>query len=267
MACLRTASVSALARAQDFVTGAQSTITGYKLFQPVLDGKIFSAFPTQQFTDGVFTDVSVIVGSTTNETLSGGTIVSALESFFPSIDNATANQFVAQYPVSAFSNSAALQFQAATGESELLCARNIIAGAVAKRKPGTAWTYRYNQPNPTQGGTAVGHAAENWMMFRGINTGTNGTGVFSPMTPTANAFAAELIAYWLSFVRAGDPNTHKLAQSPVWKPFLAADKERIVLQQGPGNTTTVSGSFLEVQSAGETTRCEFVAGKVGVQQN
>ena len=34
-----------------------------------------------------------------------------------------------------------------------------------------AFTYRYNQPNPTSGSPAVGHAAENWMMFLGTNTG------------------------------------------------------------------------------------------------
>lgn len=33
------------------------------------------------------------------------------------------------------------------------------------------WTYRYNQPNPTNGSDSVGHAAENWMMFLGTNTG------------------------------------------------------------------------------------------------
>lgn len=36
-----------------------------------------------------------------------------------------------------------------------------------------AWTYRYNQRNPTSGGVGVGHAAENWMMFLGTNTGSD----------------------------------------------------------------------------------------------
>ncbi|KAF7300838.1 Aldolase-II domain-containing protein [Mycena kentingensis (nom. inval.)] len=268
MACLRSASVSALAMAQDFVTGAQSTLPApsYRRFQPVLDGVIFPAFPTHALTNGDFADVSVIVGATTNETLSGGTIVGALLSFFPSMDNTTAQSFLPEYPISDFSNSSALQFQAATGEPELLCARHLIASAVAKRGSDCkAWTYRYNQPNPTQEGTAVQHAAENWMMFRGINTGTNGTGVFTPMTPTQSAFASELIAYWLSFVRAGNPNTFKLARAPVWESFSPSAKlNRIVLQQG---SVDASGSFLEVQSEGETRRCEFSAGMVGVQQN
>ena len=34
-----------------------------------------------------------------------------------------------------------------------------------------AFAYRYNQANPTSGSTIVNHAAENWMMFQGTNTG------------------------------------------------------------------------------------------------
>ncbi|KAJ7165538.1 alpha/beta-hydrolase [Mycena crocata] len=262
LACLRSASVSALAQAQDFVT---STLPGYRLFQPVIDNKIFTDFPTKQISSGKFANVPIIVGSTTNETLSGGSsIAAALENFFPSMTNETAAAFVAEYPASDFA-STALQFQAATGEPELLCARHIIASAASVRNK--AWTYRYNQPNPTSGGSGTGHAAENWMMFRGINTGFNGTGTFTPMTPTETAFAEELIAYWLSFVRSGDPNTFKLARSPRWAQFTSGDKARIVLQEEPRNSTTRSGSFLEVESKGEGERCEFVKRRVGVQQN
>ena len=34
---------------------------------------------------------------------------------------------------------------------------------------GKAWTYRYNQRVP--GTSSVQHAAENWMMFKGVTTG------------------------------------------------------------------------------------------------
>lgn len=43
---------------------------------------------------------------------------------------------------------------------------------------GDAWSkrtntyvYRYNTANPTGGSSLVEHAAENWMMFKGTNTG------------------------------------------------------------------------------------------------
>ncbi|KAJ6593096.1 Alpha/Beta hydrolase protein [Mycena capillaripes] len=262
LACLRSSSVSALAQAQDFVT---RNLVGFKQFQPVVDGKIFTDFPTRELSNGKFADVPVIVGSTTNETLaSGPTIAAALQSYFPAMSNETAAAFVAEYPISEFA-STALQVQVATGEPSVVCGRHIIASAVAKRN--RAWTYRYNQPNPTQAGSGTPHAAENWMMFQGINTGVNGTGTFTPMTPVEISFAEELIAYWLSFVRSGNPNTFKLARSPLWTPFTNSAKSRIVLQQDPLNTTTHSGSFLETESALESQRCSFVASQVVAQQN
>ncbi|KAK7057830.1 aldolase-II domain-containing protein [Favolaschia claudopus] len=262
LACLRSASVSALAQAQDFVT---ANLKGFRQFQPVVDGKIFTDFPTRQLTQGKFKNVPVIVGATTNETLANGpTIEAGLQNYFPAMSNETAAEFAAQYPISDFA-STALQIQVGTGEPSVVCGRHIIASAVAKRN--RAWTYRYNQPNPTQGGSGTSHAAENWMMFRGINTGFNGTGVFTPMTPVEASFAEELIAYWLSFVRSGNPNTFKLARSPLWTPYTNGVKSRIVLQEDRQNITTQSGSFLERESANESQRCSFAADHVVSQQN
>jgi carboxylesterase type B len=154
----------------------------------------------------------------------------------------------------------------------------------------TSWAYRYNQRNPTSKWKGVGHAAENWMMFKGSNTGYvlcvffphlkiiiyyasfNGSTTFSPMTPTEDAFAAELIAYWLSFVRFGDPNKYRLSRSPEWPMYKSSSStSRIVLQQGPGSTTTrtrtVSGSFVEEEPETAKIRCAIVASQVGRQQN
>lgn len=92
----------------------------------------------------------------------------------------------------------------------------------------------------------------------------NGTTTFTAMTPTETAFAEELIAYWLSFVRTGNPNTHKLARSPQW-PRYTASRERIVLQEGL--STSRSGSAIEAEPEAESERCEFVKGKVSRQQD
>jgi len=155
----------------------------------------------------------------------------------------------------------------------------------------TSWAYRYNQRNPTSKWMGVGHAAENWMMFKGSNTGYafmwsffpyvlffkkyssiyasfNGSATFSPMTPTEDAFAAELIAYWLSFVRSGDPNRYRLSRSPEWPMYKrGGTTSRIVLQQGPGSTTTGSGSFVEEEPEIAKIRCAVMASQVGRQQN
>jgi hypothetical protein len=86
------------------------------------------------------------------------------------------------------------------------------------------------------------------------------------MNASEKAFAAELIAYWLSFVRAFDPNTFKLDKSPTWESYQD-DRARIVLQEDPEGSTEVSGSFMEQENDAENVRCEFVASKVEQEQN
>ena len=94
------------------------------------------------------------------------------------------------------------------------------------------------------------------------------------MTPTETAFAEELIAYWLSFVRSGDPNRFKLKKSPTWAKFDSEGVQRIVLQQK--NTTGTggfdfghggSGSYMEHEPEKEAVRCRYVAGIAEEQQN
>jgi hypothetical protein len=89
-------------------------------------------------------------------------------------------------------------------------------------------------------------------------TSVNGSVTFTPLKPVETSFASELIAYWLSFVRAGDPNTFKLPRSPFWTSYSGVARNRIVLQQDPAGTTTRSGSFLEREVSPETERCTVV---------
>jgi hypothetical protein len=96
---------------------------------------------------------------------------------------------------------------------------------------------------------------------------TNGSTTFTPMTPPQTAFAEELIAYWISFVRSHDPNTFKLSRSPEWPQFTLDGLSRIVLTQNPNNSTTVSGSTTEKEDAVEKARCQFVASVEPEQQN
>ncbi|TCD71954.1 hypothetical protein EIP91_000086 [Steccherinum ochraceum] len=250
------ASVSALARAQD------ATFNGsYNAFHPVLDGTTIKQLPTVSIQAGEFQRVPLMVGACSDETLSNGPIEQTLPLFFPQLTPADVAEYEVEYPVSDFINELQ-QRQTATGESELICARENMGGAFANKTK--AFTYRYNQRNPTSTIPGVGHAAENYMMFLGLNTGFNGTGTFTPLTVNETAFAEELIAYWLSFVRSGDPNTYKLARSPTWPEYTMSNKSRVVLQEG---TPDASGSVTEVEPQRESERCAFVLGKVLKQQN
>ncbi|KAF5341405.1 hypothetical protein D9758_012277 [Tetrapyrgos nigripes] len=261
MDCLRSASISTLARAQEAARTFNITFRG---FGPIIDGKVITDHPTASVIRGDYAKVPLIVGATSNETGGGGTdLGAALRSSFPLLDAEDIAEFEKAYPLSDFTSQND-RVSTATGESSLRCARESLGSLFLRDTK--AFTYRYNQPNPTQAGTAVQHAAENWMMFKGINTGTNGTGQFTPMTPVEDAFAEELIAYWLSFVRTGDPNTFRLPRSPVWNDYTG-EKERIVLQQDPQNSATTSGNVMENEPPKERARCAFVQSKSDKEQN
>ncbi|KAG9307927.1 hypothetical protein JVU11DRAFT_12897 [Chiua virens] len=90
----------------------------------------------------------------------------------------------------------------------------------------------------------------------------NGTGTFTPCSPAERAFASELVAYWLSFVRAGDPNTHKLSMSPMWEHYTSHSKACMVLIQDPRNSTTNSGSYMEEEFTAEGVRRAIIISKV-----
>lgn len=95
---------------------------------------------------------------------------------------------------------------------------------------------------------------------------TNGTTTFHELTPAEIAFAEELTAYWLSFVRSGNPNRFKLARSPLWTKYSSKDA-RIVLQAVPNDSTSTSGSYLETEDDEESRRCLLIAGQANQQQN
>ncbi|EKM56690.1 uncharacterized protein PHACADRAFT_27481 [Phanerochaete carnosa HHB-10118-sp] len=167
MACLRKAPVTALAPAQDAPFNGS-----YNAFHPVLDGKIIPDRPTPAILSGRFADIPLMVGATSNESLSLGatSLNSGLQTFFPALTQADLAEFNQVYAVSNFDNSSQ-QIRVGTGESELRCAAEIIGGASAQQRSGKTFVYRYNTANPTGGDPLVEHAAENWMMFRGTNTG------------------------------------------------------------------------------------------------
>ncbi|KXN82979.1 Lipase 3 [Leucoagaricus sp. SymC.cos] len=263
MACLRSASISALAIAQDNVTASLRVKSGYHAFHPVMDGRLFSDFPTQLIQRGMFRKVPIIVGATTNETgVNGPSIAAAIKSYFPSITDGDIQTLEEAYPSSSFASDS-LRQQTLTGDFSFRCARSIMASAWSTAAVNT-WTYRYNQPDPASTSPSVDHAAENAMVFRGTHTGVNGTTVFIDLNASATAFSEELIAYWLSFVRAQNPNTHKLARAPVWQSYSTKERNRIVLNEAPdgADVNTVSGSHGEIEGEDEAKRCQVVAGMV-----
>ncbi|KAF9007485.1 Alpha/Beta hydrolase protein [Cyathus striatus] len=285
MDCLRNADLPSIARAQDAVDSPAFNGSRYKAFGPILDGKFVTGFPTHMLLKGEFPPMPLIAGSTTNDTLSFGTNLSdAMLSYYPSLTEKDIDTIIDAYPLSDFNDSEEWRYQTLTGELEFRCAvspikifmassllsnreQRTFAGTAFNRTGEPTFTYRYNQRNPTMNASlGVGHEAENWMMFRGSNRELNGTAEFFPMTNDEKAFAEELIAYWVSFVRSGDPNTYKLARSPIWGRYsVDGERKRIVLQQTKNEAQGKSGSFIENEPEIETRRC-FVIAKTDMSQ-
>ncbi|KZT22324.1 alpha/beta-hydrolase [Neolentinus lepideus HHB14362 ss-1] len=262
MKCLRNTNVSDLARAQD---AAYYDLSGYHFFLPVLDGDIFKDYPTKSIIRGEFARVPLIVGATSNETVFiSSDVAESLSQVYPSLNDFDLEGVRQVYSPTQY-DSEAQRIRDAMGESVVRCAREVLGSAFSVLS--NTWTYRYNQPNPTVPSKAVEHSAENWMMFRGVHIGFNGTSEFTTQTPAELAFASELIAYWLSFVRSGNPNTYKLDSSPHWSQYSVTNRTRIVLQQGSENLLSTTGSYMEFEPAEESLRCAFVASKAEHEQN
>ena len=102
----------------------------------------------------------------------------------------------------------------------------------------------------------------------------NGTYALTTFTaPSQKQFEKELLAFWVSFVRTGDPNTYRLAGSPEWprwenekKNFwgkvVSSRPKRIVLKKGETGLSAddyQSASFVEDQPHEELERCRALS--------
>ncbi|KAG6915818.1 hypothetical protein DXG01_009692 [Tephrocybe rancida] len=187
--------------------------------------------------------------------------------FSPVLDGKTFVDFPTRLIISGKFRSVPLIVGATTNET--LAEGSIINTALKLFSPSIteADLAVLNERNPTMSSLGVEHAAENWMMFLGTNPGTNGTTAFTQMTSIETAFAQELIAYWLSFVRSGNPNSHKLARSPEWASYSAKKRSRAVLQQATTDAAGATGSFVEEEGVAETHRCNVIASQAETQEN
>lgn len=92
----------------------------------------------------------------------------------------------------------------------------------------------------------------------------NGTASYQTQTLSEQAFAKETIAYWLSFVRSGDPNEYKLSRSPSWPKYTTSSPSRILFTES--DDTTKSNSSVELVPASEINRCTNLGRRSDITQ-
>ncbi|CAG8632426.1 10994_t:CDS:2, partial [Acaulospora colombiana] len=262
--CLRSKDVATIMRAAE---ATQYTDKTWR-FLPVVDGHIFKDTPTQLTVRDKISHVPVLVGATTDESFTStedlgewlGNIMlrtvlmvligEELRHWYPNLRDEDVEKIAKVYKGGPFRN-------------ELERRETLLSVETKAGQP--SYSYRFDEPNPTtrrEGDEGkVHHSAENWWMHQGSNTGF----ALTPFTTASQkSFAKELIAYWLSFVRSGDPNTYALPDSPKWPMWDNAKYlgRRMVLKQGEtvelaeGVERYVSGSKVEIVNAAEVTRCK-----------
>lgn len=89
----------------------------------------------------------------------------------------------------------------------------------------------------------------------------NGSFTLTPLSPTQEEFSKELIAYWVSFVHTGNPNTFRMPETPEWPAWIngngISSRRRTVLRQRKGSSNE-PGSFVETKLLKELDRCHKV---------
>ncbi|CAA7267437.1 unnamed protein product [Cyclocybe aegerita] len=174
---------------------------------------------------GKFAKLPLMVGATANKTLSEGIDIAAvMRVFFPSILDGdiqavgSNSPLLQAYLVLDFTSSQDLKFQTITGSSEFGC-----AGSCSALEALTV-------------GTSTGYV-ESACPFAPPSVSDDVPDSMEPRPFTLSqqpneAFAEELVAYWLPFLRSGDPKTFKLPRSPVWKQYTPK-AARMILKAGP----------------------------------
>ncbi|KAF9647809.1 alpha/beta-hydrolase [Thelephora ganbajun] len=163
--CLRQASLSTLAIAQDTAMGTYSG--AYYQFKVVLDGKVITDYPDRLLLQGKYTQVPLITGQIANETLatnSAGDIFAALHSYIPLATDNDIQNWINAYSSEVWSSQEE-RFRTITGDASVRCS-TIVADA---EKSVGAWTYKWVTPVP--GSPFAEHATENWYQFLGWNLG------------------------------------------------------------------------------------------------
>jgi carboxylesterase type B len=139
------------------------------------------------------------------------------------------------------------------GDARFMCPALFMAASIASLKPPQrAWAYRYNVEDPAQieVGLGVPHTVEHDAMFDDFDQKTPESYLPGGINDQVGAV---LRGYWTSFVRAFDPNAHRVNGSARWESWVG--------RKGPESRRmefkTGAGTGMEDVSRVQQKKCEF----------
>ncbi|GAA6009730.1 hypothetical protein JCM10207_004171 [Rhodosporidiobolus poonsookiae] len=204
-------------------------------WNPVVDGEIIPAYPSDQLKTDAFVKVPLLIGTNTDEGAAFGSkgmntssdIVDALLTRYPALQRESAEKLLELYPndplIGCPYNTGDLvpstgvqdkRSNAIFGDLMFQAGRRELAFKAAQYSP--VFSFRFNQPR------------ENATLEEGVTHFVEVAYVFGYPYPTANTLGtrpgdAELsklvMSQWIAFISDADPNGHGISDIPTWPSY------------------------------------------------
>ncbi|KAI8671160.1 Carboxylic ester hydrolase [Fusarium keratoplasticum] len=257
MACLRGKSSEDLQQFNRQGPFADRTYPATFYWAPCTDGDMFPDYPSKLYERGDFVKVPLLFGACTNEGSnyavnagSSAQFIRFMLNEYPYLTDNDTETILDLYPREPSLPKHDIWFPSASrayGEVTFICPVNNILNAVAENYNSTdIWSYRYNVQikDFVEEGRGVPHVANAPAVFGPDMLASRSRASYytynAPMVPI-------IMNYWISFVRALDPNKYRYEDTPRWENW-GDDQRRLVFELG--NLT------MESVDRGEIERCE-----------
>ncbi|KAJ5652924.1 hypothetical protein N7507_010350 [Penicillium longicatenatum] len=241
LSCLRTVDIQTIQEYdvdEPFPGGSSSPVPLW-YWLPVVDGDLVPDILYTLFEQGKVVHVPVMVSDDTNEgtafavnATSPAEVSQFMKNNYPGLTEDHLEAINNEYPLMAALPKHAAYFPsaaAAYGDSTFTCPGNHMSASMAQFvSSDKVWNYRCNILDPAEiaDGMGVPHVFEMPAVF-----GLGETNEASASFATTNAGMVPIIMdYYISFIKALDPNTFRNVDAPMWKTWGSANGERLRLQ-------------------------------------
>ncbi|KAJ5931129.1 hypothetical protein N7466_006622 [Penicillium verhagenii] len=241
LSCLRAVDIQTI---QDYdvdepFPGGSSSPAPLWYFLPVVDGDLVPDILYNLFESGKVVHVPVMVSDDTNEgtafavnATSAAEVAQFMKNNYPGLTEDQLDTINQEYPLTTALPKHAAYFPSAAGaygDSTFTCPGNFMSASMARFvSSDQVWNYRCNILDPTDiaDGLGVPHVFEMPAVF-----GLGETNEASSSFATTNADIVPVIMdYYLSFVKALNPNIFRNDNAPVWNSWGTGTGERLRLQ-------------------------------------
>ncbi|KAF9880038.1 triacylglycerol lipase [Colletotrichum karsti] len=261
MGCLRGKNIKTIQEANAGSPFPGRQLNPHFYWTPCIDGDLIQDYPYAMYDQGKFIKVPVLFGTGSNEGSVFAANVGTQEEFvnfmidnYPKLTPNQTDTMLEKYPLLPELPNHNAWFPStsqAYGETTFICpANNIMNAYAAENLTSSSWSYRFNVQDETNtaSGLGVPHVFEAPAIF-GIDA-----------CPTPDSFRTYnkpivplMMNYWISFIRALNPNAHKLENAPEWDTWGSAkNQSRFVFE--------LDNNRMENVDDGQKDRCDFWRG-------